>query len=351
MTLRIIHEASTQRQHVRVRAPLMVRIGRDEYTAFDWSVAGIGVRGLDPLPSVGQIIQMALLFRFDGFSFEINVSGEVRHVNARTGDAGLVLIELEPEQLALLQYVVGAYMSGEIVSSGDILAITKRENFTGARALKAAETGSNKAIVTRNLVALALLWVAGVALVGLLAFNLYSRLFIVRADGFLAGGEAIAATAPAAGLASINASAGARVQPGTVLGTIQTPTGEVASLTAGCDCLVGSVVVDDGAFVAAGAKLVELVPASATLEGEFLVPLNKAARIKAGDVAMVEFYGSRQPQRARVERVVLPKMSQAFANGGREAAFNSVVRVKFTDAPPLSLLGQPATVRINAPHF
>ncbi|MBW8881371.1 MAG: PilZ domain-containing protein, partial [Asticcacaulis sp.] len=247
MTAKIVHEASSQRQYIRVRVPISVRIGDDVYQASDWSVAGVSVANMKVLPAIGQIVPLSLLFRFENFSFELDITGEVRRVNSDQS-VGFAFADLDAEKLSLLQYLIGAQLSGEVVQVGDVLAIMKRENFTGARLKPKGDGGGrNVGSVLQRLVLLCLLWAIGLGLTGYIAYSGYSRAFFIHADGVLASPDAKMLRAPKAGtVLSVDGKPGQRVQPNQALASLEAIDGSVTNVAGGCDCIMGEALAAPG---------------------------------------------------------------------------------------------------------
>ncbi|MFT4074400.1 MAG: hypothetical protein QM647_02635 [Asticcacaulis sp.] len=352
MSLKIVHEASSQRQHIRLRVPITVRIGDRTYTATDWSVAGLRAGPFDVMPAVGQIVPLKLLFRFDGFGFELDLQGEVRQNHAASHSVGFAFSDLEPESLALLQYLIGAQLSGEVVTAGDVLAIVKRENFTGARLQSKDSAGGSKIGPTLQRIALlCVLWAIGLGLVGYIGYSAYARAFIVRADGVLASPDAQMVRAPKTGtVLSVDVKSGQRVLPNQTVGSVEGIDGTVANMVGMCDCVMGEALAAPGAFISRGSPIVQLVPLTGRMGAEFIVPLESARKIRPGDRIVADIYVGNRYYSGRVERVILPTFGEtnAYAKVSEGLVqLSAVVRVKFDSKLPASMVGQPASVRIS----
>src|SRR3546814_485253 len=186
---KVVHESATQRQHIRVHLPVAVKFGGREYPAVNWSVAGLLLADVFDPPTPGLIIPLELVFDFEGFAFNLELTGELLRADPESGQAAFRFTELTPDRLSLLQHIVGAFIAGDVVSTGDLLAIAKRENFTSPRGGKAAEEqGSASSRLFANaqrLIMLGILWLIALSLVGLILVNAFTRLYIVPADGVL----------------------------------------------------------------------------------------------------------------------------------------------------------------------
>ncbi|EGF90083.1 type IV pilus assembly PilZ [Asticcacaulis biprosthecium C19] len=353
MSLKIVHEASSQRQHVRLRVPITVTIGDDTYEATDWSVAGLGAGPFAIVPAVGQIVPLTLIFKFEGFAFELAVKGEVKQANPETKFAGFAFVDVAPNSLSLLQYLIGAQLSGEMVTSGDVLAIIKRENFTGARLQAKEDAGQKKSIMptVQRLVLLAILWSIGLGLVGYIGYSAFARGFVVRADGVLASPDAQMLRAPKAGtVLSVDAKPGERVLPNQNLSSLEAIDTSVVNIASNCDCIMGEILAAPGAFIARGAPIAQIVPTSGRIGGEFIVPLEAARRIRPGDHVVADIYVGDRYYNGRVERVVLPTFGEtnAYARVSQGVIqLSAVVRVNFDRKLPASMVGQPASVRVS----
>ena len=66
-------------------------------------------------------MQATLLFPFDGFELSLPVDLEVRYINAEGGRIGCRFANLTKRHISSLQFLVGAYVSGEVVNAGDVI--------------------------------------------------------------------------------------------------------------------------------------------------------------------------------------------------------------------------------------
>lgn len=352
VSVSIVHEAETQRQYVRLQVPISITVRGRALPAKDWSVAGASVEGLVPPPAIGERLPLVLAFDFETFQFEINVEGEVRRATAG-GEVGFRFVGMTSSSRSLLQYFVGAYLSGEVVVSGDVLAITKRQNEASPRKQGAADAPRAKLLPTLQRVAmLSILWAIGLGLVAFIATSAYSRAFVVKADGVMASPDAqIIRSTDAGTVLSIDTRPGAKVAPGQIVSSIQTVGGQVKTIAANCDCVAGESIATPGAFVSQGGLILSLVPRGGRLSGEFMVPLQDARRLRIGDRAAITLYVNDTRVVGRVERVILPSFDESNSYARVLQGFvqlTAVVRVRLSDPLPVSNVGQPASVRISA---
>src|SRR3546814_20781034 len=84
---KVVHESATQRQHIRVHLPVAVKFGGREYPAVNWSVAGLLLADVFDPPTPGLIIPLELVFDFEGFAFNLELTGELLRAALESGRA------------------------------------------------------------------------------------------------------------------------------------------------------------------------------------------------------------------------------------------------------------------------
>src|SRR5690349_15867286 len=98
----ITHEAEVQRQHPRYRLPMKCLHAGTQVSVIDLSVGGIGVRS-GTFPAVpGHIVDLTLIFPFNGYELTLPVQAEVRYVNEEHGRVGMRFANVSPRQHNLL---------------------------------------------------------------------------------------------------------------------------------------------------------------------------------------------------------------------------------------------------------
>lgn len=351
-TQAIIHETTTQRQHVRLRAPVSIIFGGQCLGADDWSVAGFSVSGADRVPLSGAVIAVKLRFSLEGLDIETAFDAEVRRADKGRGAFAARFVNLSQNQLSFLHAIANAVISGEIVRVGDFMAIAK---YT-APALKRDAVVAAKLDLRARFARIGLLsslWIIALGLVGIIVVNGFNRAFVQTGNGVLTSPEATLQRAPSAvTLVSIDGAAGSRKGPGALLATVERLDGSLFLIRSPCDCIIAETLLEPGAFVERGTPLLTLVPATARLWASVAMPLQAAQTLQRGDRAMVHFFTAQAPVRARVERITLPGLTNEVTSGGTSGggirgAPMAVVTLATDVALPTALAGQPLTARIN----
>ena len=133
MQPQVVHEAEVHRQHVRLKIPINVEIDGSAFTVDDWSMGGFGIFSEMTSRQPGERFPVKLIFPFEDFEVTLRLDCQMVYILEESTRFGCRFLGLSQGQLALFRYLVDAYLSGEIVSGGDILAIAGRENSAAVR--------------------------------------------------------------------------------------------------------------------------------------------------------------------------------------------------------------------------
>ncbi len=122
-----------RRRHARLQLPVTMQIRGVVVDIVDWSHSGVSfstapLRAQKTTLAVGEVIEGVMLFNFDGFALQMPVSCEVRHVDAGATRAGCHFRDMKKRNMAIMQYLVSAYMAGELIQVGDILDVASRRD-------------------------------------------------------------------------------------------------------------------------------------------------------------------------------------------------------------------------------
>lgn len=347
--LQLVHEAEAQRQHVRLKLPLHATIKDQVYTVVDWSVGGLCIEGLRPVPQVGDVIDVRLHFAFEGFQFTLQCWCEVRHASAATNRTGCRFTSITPQQVSLLQYIVDAYLSGEVVRSGDLLEISQRNMFVSPRKVPARERPPGIVAAAldrlRGAAVAALTIGIGLAVFAYAGFAIYTHSFVTDGRGVVVSPQIELARAPIGGTITPYAgSRGKQVAIKELIAMIEAPDGTRRTVESPCDCFMANEPLPQGSYVSRGTVIARLVPAQAASEIEMRVPLTKLVGIEPGQRARVDLFGGQPPVWGTVER--LARHTPIESQGLSESSYG-VIFVK-PDVPlPLQTVGEPVAVQIH----
>lgn len=345
---RMVHEAETQRQHVRVQIPIRIALESGEFVVPNWSVGGVAIENMTPPRTVGEVFHGQLVFPLDGYEFAVPVVCDVRHVTGTV--TGCQFVELAPTQLALLQYLVGAYVSGELVTSGDLMSITNRQNFTPSRDKGSKTTaGEQRGTEIRRLLSIALLGLFGAALTLYVAMAVYMRVYVSAFEGFVGTPASSYVRAPSDGVIDgLDLKPMDLVSRGTLVGSLSDPEGRRQDLVATCDCVVVAMPAPPGSVVQRGSPVAVLTAPTSPVVFVVRARSQDAVGVEIGDRAAVTFYNGEPATGGTVVGIERYTPIDYSTERGSASPMSYVVMQIRPDRPyTLENYGEPVRVRID----
>ncbi|NOQ63136.1 MAG: HlyD family efflux transporter periplasmic adaptor subunit [Methyloprofundus sp.] len=294
MTAQVIHEAENSRQHARYQIPARLVIDHKAYPIANWSVSGLAVK-LPPEVTKSALLKGRLVFNFGDIDTVIDIELENVPGNRPDGLFGYRFIHIKRTQVAMLHHVINAYISGDLIHTGDMIEIVRRDAFTSVdKDKKVAEmSGERNQVVFRlrqilgSLAILALL----LSLVAFISYTLYNRLYVLKSVAASVNGEVVIVKSPRASYfdALPAMKKGASVKRGDLLANVHLINGGTANIESPCDCTILDVHVPYKQFVDEGAPLITMIPqkggdlfieAKFSFEDVEQLSLNQRAEIK-----------------------------------------------------------------------
>ncbi|NBA94857.1 alginate biosynthesis protein Alg44 [Pseudomonas sp. R5(2019)] len=362
----VVHESEVQRQHVRLKLPAKLKFyGPDremlECELLDLSAGGFSLYQPDSPFILGRQHKGKLVFQVDGLGLAIDVEFVVRSFSDDGERVGCEFQNLRPREIAALRYLITAYLSGVVISLGDMLATLQRENFTKPRK---HDSGSSLGFFGRlRATTLSLLiFLVGLCAFGFVLYQLYGVYFVTHAESARVNVPGQLIGLPRDGSVTALAKVGAVVAKGAPLASFSAslldvmkgnlPPGQATpenlerlfsrtlqgSLTSPCDCRVVAQLVPDGQVVGKGTTVFELMPTNgvATIEARF--PYKNFSRIQPGKGVNFQVVGEEQSRSGKITTVMLD-------NGG--LASDLRVTIVPDSALQTELAGRPVEVSIE----
>ncbi len=287
----LVHEAFVQRQHTRYKLPLDVTFAGRAHRAVDWSVAGVGIEGVEIDIGVGSVHPLLLEFPFRGFTLAVGLTGEIRHVSRQTRRAGFRFVDVTDEQVALLQFVVDAHLAGDVIDGGDVLEVVARDNRAPARrkAEVAPETPGRRARrIAARAVSYGIIAAVFAGIVGFVGANVYDRLFVVRPAMASVTGDTLVLAPGIDGRIS-GLAAGGGIAAGDVAFTVTGADGVETPVESPCDCRILAAEVSEGAVVRAGQTVMTLVAPDSRPAVTAALAFDDIDRLGPGTVARIRY--------------------------------------------------------------
>ncbi len=322
MQAQIAHETEIHRQHIRLRIPIGIEIDGTRFVTDDWSLGGFGVGAEITSRQPGERFPARLFFPFEDFEIVLHVDCQMVYVDREIPRFGCKFIGLSKGQLDLFRYLVDAYLSGEIVSAGDVLAIAGRENGAELRARIpvndpfAEEEGLGKRL--KRMLGYTLLGLAALALAGLVAVGVREKFFVIKAENAVIWVPVAELRAPYGG--KVEAMPRKDIYtPGDAVVQIRSAQGRAAVLESPCECVLLDWLVPPGQYARTGETVAVLAAADKPLLVRAQLPIDKAARLEVGQRAEIYVPGRREPVLAQVERIDFKPGLAALSGEGNGA--------------------------------
>ena len=347
MKPQIVHEAEIHRQHVRLRIPIGIEIDGVRYTVDDWSVGGFGVESPMSAHQPGDRFPARLLFPFEDFELTLRLEAQLIYVLADPARFGGRFVALSQGQLALFRYIVDAYLSGEIVSGGDILSVVGGDEAGDARVQKLFTTLNEQTGRTglRRYLGLTAFALAALALLGIVLFGLYQRLVVIATDRAVIEAPTYRVASSATGV--LEPGSGGLLRRGDLVARVVGANGSV-ELASPCECVLGEWLAQPGTSVERGAMVATLVAADQPLTVRAEVPLAAARRLQVGRAADVNVPGKARSYRGQIERIdfrLTPSRPGEPPDLGRTDRLDATVIIRTERPLDFENLGFPVTVR------
>ncbi len=329
MQAQIAHETEIHRQHIRLRIPIGVEIDGTRFTTDDWSLGGFGVGAEITSRQPGERFPVRLFFPFEDFEIVLHVDCQMIYVDRELPRFGCKFIGLSKGQLDLFRYLVDAYLSGEIVSAGDVLAIAARENGAELRVRSplgdpfAEEEGWGPRL--RRMFGYTLLILAALALAGLVAVGVREKFFVVKTDDAVVWVPVSELRAPFGG--KVEAMPRRDIYlPGEPVVRITDIRGRAAVLESPCECVLLDWLVPPGQYARTGETVAALAAADRPLLVRARLPVEQAARLEIGQRAEIYLPGRAGPMLAQIERIDFkPGLAALDGDGGEAGRYARVV--------------------------
>jgi len=314
----IEHESEIHRQHIRLRIPIGVEIDGVRYVTDDWSMGGFGVNSDIDSRQPGERFPARLLFPFEDFEIVLRVDCQMVYVTEERDRFGCRFLGLTQGQLDLFRYLVDAYLSGEIVSAGDLLAIAARETDAQERSRLLADAFLEE---ERSLARRVRRWAGHLLLLGsalglavLVYLGVQERYFVVKTDRAVIWTPLLPLDAPVAGKVEA-APRKVIYEAGDPVARIRGLAGETVVLESPCECVVLEWAVLPGAYARAGEPVLVLAAADRPLVVRAQLPLAQAMRLRKGQRAEIYLPGESRPRLAQIEDIDFkPKLTGLITN-------------------------------------
>jgi alginate biosynthesis protein Alg44 len=288
----LVHEHETQRQHVRIRIPARAQVAGRDYAVRDLSAGGAALEGVDLAFLPGNEIALTLVVPFSGYAFHAGFSARVEYYNAAAKTLGLRFSALNNEQVSLLAALIRSYMSGVVMTQGEILNVVARDNFLKLRREETAPRRLTAGQALWRALPALLALAAGIGAFAFIGANIYDKLYVLHSEQASVALETLTLRAAADGVFTAQIPEGTdTVARGQTLGTITPATGAPVALASPCTCTLAAQFAQDGMVRMVGEPVFRLIPAEAAPLVKAQLPSDQAQRLGLGGRASFHIAG------------------------------------------------------------
>ncbi|GBD42745.1 Mannuronan synthase [bacterium HR40] len=348
MHTQIAHETEIHRQHIRLRIPITVEIDGTSYVADDWSLGGFGVANGIAGRQPGDRFPVRMFFPFEDFEIVLHADCQLVYVTPDHSRFGCRFLGLTAGQAELFRYLIEAYLSGEIVSAGDVLVAANRRTGAQLRRLAAVdeeEPGLGGRL--RRWFGHGLLVAAALGLVALVVLGVRERYFVVRTSDAVVWVPMVELRAPFAG--RVEALPRKPVfAAGDPVARVVAADGSEATLVSPCECALLQWITVPGTYAQPAEAVVTLAAADQPLLIRAQLPVDRARRLAIGQRAEIWLPGSPEPLLAQVEKLDFKPDLAGLVRNGPDAGESRKAQIYLRPDRPLAfdLLGSLVEVRI-----
>ncbi|MCB1968999.1 MAG: alginate biosynthesis protein Alg44 [Geminicoccaceae bacterium] len=306
MQPQVVHEAEVHRQHVRLKIPIVVEIDGSRFAVDDWSMGGFGILSEMSSRQPGENFPTRLIFPFEDFEVSLRLDCQMVYILDDSTRFGCKFLSMSRGQISLFRYLVDAYLSGEMVSGGDILHIAGRENTADAREkplsfLPFAEEETTGRRIRRVLGYGALL-LLGAGLLFVVATGFQDRFLTVHAESAVIHAPMTRLRAPQAGtLRPVDTPP--LLEPGMAIARLEVSGDSSIFIESPCACVLLDWKATAGGFVAQGEEVAVLASADSPLLVRARVAFADALRMQEGDVAEITIPGRPGTQLGQIQSI------------------------------------------------
>lgn len=347
----IVHESETQRQFVRLQLPATVLIEGEKYSVKDLSSGGMALRNVGDKFQKSTTVNLVLVLPFAGFSLDIELKAEIVHIDKKSDTAGCRFIDLTAEQISILNHVIKAFMSGDIINGNEIINVVSRDNFANVRKHPANQTQSQLDNI-KKYGAYGLITLATLILATFIVSNILEKLFIVKSPQGKVHANTVEMISPANGFFEMVLAEGkAGVQKGQIIGAIVTTNNKGSGLAGGpeeipvvspCDCLIIDQSVLNGEYKAQNASLLTLLPQDSPIDIQVNISIEEIHRLDIGTRAVIDVSGANEIFKGKVKNIKTPK-----DNLVTNLPPSAVVTIETDQKIPIDYLNRPAFVEFH----
>ena len=264
----------------------------------------MAIRDIEGGYKKNDIKQILLTLPFGDFSLDVELKGEIQHIDKKLKVAGCRFIDLTSNQISILNHVIKSFMSGDIVGTEDLLNVVSRENFVNVRKHNDNSPKSLKDNITKYGIYI-LIILATFILSAFIINNILEKTFIIKTPYGYVHAKTLDILSPASGTYETALTANAiSVKKGQVIGYIDIAgtinesveasdsiqIAQSKKIISPCDCFIFETHILEGEYSPQNSKLFTLLPQDGEITIRADVPIEDIRRLKIGTTAISKHF-------------------------------------------------------------
>lgn len=342
----ITHESETQRQFVRLKMPCMVEIDAQRFSVKDLSSGGVAIRDIEAGFKKGDRLSLKLIMPFEKFSLDVVLHAQVQHVDKKLHMIGCRFIDLDATQISILNHIVRAYISGDIVGGNDILNVVARNNFVKVRQHAGNEDRAPLDKI-KNYAIYGGLSVLAVLFSYFIISTIVDRLYTLETPYGVIDVTHYDVAAPASGIfKSALPAEVSSVAKGALVGIIAPAlSDQTVNVYSPCDCFVTARTVLAGQYAAEGTPLLTLTPQKSDVTVLALIPAQQALGVRMDTTATLKISGNGKTVRGHVSDI--QASDKTILDSTSTPTATQSIRIIPDEPLPPDMAGRPVFVEID----
>ncbi len=298
---KIVHESETQRQFIRLQLPASIQLDGTSHTVKDLSSGGFSVRNPGHDFKKNQDSTIVLVLPFADFALDIDLKAEMVHHDKKANVIGWRFVDLNANQISILNHVIKAFMSGDLIGANDIINVVSRDNFVNVR----KHNNDNPQTATDNIKRYGLYALAAAAILllgGFIVNNILQQVLIVKSPYGQVHASRVEMISPSSGTFQSALTEGSQaVKKGQDIGYVITGRATAGaaptrvSIKSPCDCFVEEFHANNGTYILADSKITTLLPRNSKITIKSFIPYEDIHKLNIGMPAVAMVTGVKEP--------------------------------------------------------
>lgn len=336
-----VHATEAQRQFVRITLPATAMLEGKTYSVKDLSSGGLALEDIKTPYERDEHIDLTLSLPFTEFYLTIDLEASVKNYSKSKKTLGVSFVSLTPTRLSLLKHIIKAYISGDVITSGDLLNVVGRENFINAKKtedLKEEPLSPDLKIKKKPWGLYALLTIVLLSIIGYFVYK--NVLTLSYSNGILAS-EMVIVRSPIDGYydSLIDKNKTYFTEIDKIAKVKGTSGNKQLDIKSPCNCTLIEELQKEGEYIERGTALFQLAPHGARPYISVVVPSKDAEKLRVGQEATINIYAHGIEQMGKIV-----DMKQKTETSIEDPEPKTELIIMINEKLPIEMVGSPVSI-------